>query len=385
MAYTPDSDDAAAPANAVIAGTAAAEFKALKTKCNNLFLKSGYQSTLLFQSLQTGIGNFALSIPIGVEGTAASEEIAYGVGYNITRNDVVGDGARVVGMQMNAVLGGACDGLDPADWVDSHGVLHHGKQCAVFGVALEGWTNAGIDLLTGAPYASSAHIIAFETAVISQNPNDNDMVSQAGDFVFKNRPDVNNGPGLNTKYGAVGGNYHNANSRAFQISAQPRSALGEYCGWGRGILFQTDWHDMYYDILEGGFKRATGIDFRHMRDPEVGISDPHTAYDGAFKKGMGAAIALKEYQQISFDGFQFLRMYCDSINNTMWFLSKGTDPANTGCVGYDYSNSYLRLLVATGGTVGAAGAAAALPALPLGYMRIKLNGTVVKIPYYTDA
>lgn len=35
-------------------------------------------------------------------------------------------------------------------------------------------------------------------------------------------------------------------------------------------------------------------------------------------------------------------------------------------------------------TVGAAGAGAALPANPVGYLRVKLNGTTRKIPYYND-
>lgn len=35
-------------------------------------------------------------------------------------------------------------------------------------------------------------------------------------------------------------------------------------------------------------------------------------------------------------------------------------------------------------TVGAAGGASALPATPLGYMRININGTIRKIPYYND-
>lgn len=35
-------------------------------------------------------------------------------------------------------------------------------------------------------------------------------------------------------------------------------------------------------------------------------------------------------------------------------------------------------------TVGVAGAATALPANPVGYLRVKLNGTIRKIPYYND-
>lgn len=40
--------------------------------------------------------------------------------------------------------------------------------------------------------------------------------------------------------------------------------------------------------------------------------------------------------------------------------------------------------VSTATTVGAAGGGAALPATPVGYLRVSLNGTVRKIPYYND-
>jgi hypothetical protein len=53
-------------------------------------------------------------------------------------------------------------------------------------------------------------------------------------------------------------------------------------------------------------------------------------------------------------------------------------PRGTGQIGLTLDAS---LLVTT---VGAAGAANALPANPVGYLRVKLNGTTRKIPYYND-
>jgi hypothetical protein len=50
-------------------------------------------------------------------------------------------------------------------------------------------------------------------------------------------------------------------------------------------------------------------------------------------------------------------------------------------LGGDSTTTYS-LLPATATTVGAAGGATALPATPLGYASFKINGTVVKIPYY---
>lgn len=76
--------------------------------------------------------------------------------------------------------------------------------------------------------------------------------------IFSNRPTdgsaVQNG---------ISTNRYNYNSVAYEISAQPRSSAGEYCGFVRGVVFRTLAMDRDLDRL------AIGVDFAEVTDAEV--------------------------------------------------------------------------------------------------------------------
>jgi len=353
MPYTPNADDASAPLEAVLAGTAAEEFRAFKTKVNNFFLASGYFAPLQQQNIEAGM---ILNISPAAQ---TDPRILYGIAATVQRNDIAvtvdnPGGVRAVAAQLNAVLGPGLDGL--------------ATNISVFGIATEAWTHFT------AP--SHATLIGAEHSVISQY-NANQMPLVGENLTFKNRPD--------TLYaGAVvqglGADKYNADSRALQINAQPRSTAGERCGWGRGIVAFTEAFDEYYDTLAGVYKKPVFLDARELSGPNT--FNPWTAQNlPGGKQGITSVVAMAEYQSITYDRAQFLRTYCDSKFLTHWFLAKGANPAINPLVGFDYNNSYMVYPAYT--TAGAATAgAAALPANPVGFKVEKINGTTYKIPYY---
>lgn len=80
--------------------------------------------------------------------------------------------------------------------------------------------------------SASGNIIGVEAAAVNMS-HDNRGAVLGLDVVFKNRWDT----GLHQPVPAVGENRYNEESAAIQVSAQPRSAAGEYSGWQTGIRF----------------------------------------------------------------------------------------------------------------------------------------------------
>jgi hypothetical protein len=102
-------------------------------------------------------------------------------------------------------------------------------------------------------------------------------------LVFKDR-----GDGVATVTEGLGANEYNLGAMALFLSSQTRSTAGEFCGWRRGIYFDTDAIDA--DVNGGGI----GIDFAKVH--YYGGTDPLTAFR------MTAAIRLRDYQSILWNG-----------------------------------------------------------------------------------
>ena len=330
--YTPDADDAANPLLSTLAGTAQAEFQALKTKLNLLFFASSYSAPLKNLQLNTGLG-YIVDLP-----ATTDTGIAYGHHVDITRNDISAPNVQVNAFQMNGRLG---NNLNP------DGLLN----ASIFGFASEAWTGE---------VASQASLIGGEVSVISQ-ANNNIMPLLGLDVTFKNRSDVRELAGLGPAQG-LGANKYNSNSRGIQFAGNNRSALyGEYCGWGRGILYQADCLDIWWDNNGvspgvGKYRPAIGIDFTQMLDPTS--VNPWSAHR------MSSALALKEYMSVTWDALQQLRSYCDSVDSTLWLVATGGQPALNGnplvavtdVFGVKYSSAQLCINTPAGGAPAAADA-----------------------------
>lgn len=376
MPYTPNPDDVIAPTLSTLAGTAQAEFIALKEKINNLFLASDYQSALLLQGIKAGTFLLA-NLPAG----NVNPGIMYGHAVNITRNDLSGGGATVVAAQLSAIWGNNLDGF--------------AKNIAIFGVATEAWTG---------PIASHATLIGGEFSVISQY-NANEMALVGGDFPFKNRNDLSSGGltvagsfiiggtyiiiatgttnftligaanstpgtifvatgvgvGTGTATGSVsqglGANQYNKFSRAIQITAQPRSGAGENCGWFKGIQFFP--HSMDYVHIGGVQIPGVAIDIANF-SASPATQEPWTAYC------ISSALALSEYMSITWDYLKFTRSYLDSVGNKFVILGIGNSPTTTQLFAFNYVTNNIEL---PGTVVGA------IPGAITASMRIKIGAT----------
>lgn len=325
--YTPDADDVLAPTLGTLAGTAQAEFIAIKSKLNLLFLASGMNVDTNVLSLNCG-QVYIKELPAGT-----STQIAYGFATDVTRNDAASP-IPAVAAQLNARLGAG---------INANGAI----DITIFGFASEAWTHETL---------SQATLKGGEVAVISQ-ANSNIMQLRGLDVVFKNRSDIREVANLGPAQG-LGGNKYNANSAGVTFSSNNRSALyGEYCGWGTGIRFNADCLDIWWDKDPAtGIARyfpAIGIDFSRMLDPVS--ANPWSAHR------MTSAIALKEYMSITWDGLKQVRSYCDSVASTLWFCATGGQPALNGDVlidvvdvfGVKYSTNQVCINTTTGGVAGA--------------------------------
>lgn len=344
MPYIPVPDDVTQPAATVLAGTAAEEFRNLKTKINNFFRQDGYHAPLLQQNCQAGTMTM-LNLPAGTD-----PGILYGHAVNITRNDLaaggVPGGVQVVAGQFTAAMGASLNGL--------------ARNASVFGIATEAWTDW--------QGASHATLIGGEVSVISQY-NANTMPLIGLDVVYKNRPD-----GFAAVRQGLGANQYNTYSRAIEISSQPRSTATEFCGWHRGIIFEGGCLDNMKDPTSGGPVGAVGIDFTPLG--VAASTEPWTAYR------MIAAISLSEYMSITWDFDRQTRTWLDSGNTTMWLFGIGGYPTTQGKVGWNYSGDFMDYPNIGTSSSAPAGAAGALPATVSGYKHEKLNGVMVRIPYY---
>jgi hypothetical protein len=129
---------------------------------------------------------------------------------------------------------------------------------------------------------ASGGLVAAEFAVGNER-NNSVNAKVALDLVFKDR-----GDGVATVTEGLGANSYNLGAMALFLSSQTRSTAGEFCGWRRGILFDTDAIDA--DVNGGGI----GIDFAKIH--YYGGTDPLTAFR------MTAAIRLRDYQSILWNG-----------------------------------------------------------------------------------
>lgn len=115
----------------------------------------------------------------------------------------------------------------------------------VFGAAFEAWSGNQ----TTEPTAGTV-LVGIEPSIISQRHDSSDR-KRGIDLVFKNRRD-----GGSILHGSIGGNMFNRGSVGLAITSQARSALGEYCGWNKGIWFSNQSLDADIDGL------AVAIDLR---------------------------------------------------------------------------------------------------------------------------
>lgn len=106
-----------------------------------------------------------------------------------------------------------------------------GGTGTIWGIATEAWTGTRSAVAT-----SSSVLVGAEFSCVSQYSNQSDAVIGV-DVVFKNRPDSLLTGAVR---GGLGSNRYNLNSYAYWITSQPRSTAGEYCGWTRGIMFDTN-------------------------------------------------------------------------------------------------------------------------------------------------
>ena len=108
-----------------------------------------------------------------------------------------------------------------------------------WGMVTEAWTYPTIEGI----------LIGIEPAIIQQN-NANTSVGRGIDVVFKNRPD-----GAAATTSALGANLFNNKAVAIAITSQTPSINGEYCGWTKGISFET-----------GSLSRSTNQARAHLID-----------------------------------------------------------------------------------------------------------------------
>lgn len=336
--YTPDADDATNPLLSTLAGTAQAEFQAIKQKMNNLFLASGYDPVLKQQQIQAGT-ILMMNIPAD---TATG--IAYGHAVDITRNGSSGTSGiasvAAVAAQLNARLGNNIN--VPFD-----------KTLYVFGYAAEAWSGET---------ASQANLIGGEMAIISQcNENVSSLIGS--NIVFKNMSDVRK-LAENTPFQGLGADKYNSNSIAQYFSSFARSLSGERCGWGRGLVFEDSCFDEYFDTAAGVYKRPVGIDFRNQDGPFT--AEPWTAYITPLKSGLASAIAIPEMMAISWDRLLFTKTWLDATATTFWMFGNGNTPTTVPRMGYDYgANNCLSLpnTVVTGA-----------PGAATGTVQMRING-----------
>lgn len=118
-----------------------------------------------------------------------------------------------------------------------------GGTGTVWGIATEAWSGNAASTAT-----SDVALVGIENAVISQYPLQSQKVI-GNNAVFKNRAD-----GVTSVLGGLGSNAYNRNSYAYWLTSQNRSSAGEYCGWSRGIMFDSTALDSSVD------GKAIGID-----------------------------------------------------------------------------------------------------------------------------
>jgi hypothetical protein len=125
--------------------------------------------------------------------------------------------------------------------------LSRAPNTAVWGVVTEAINFPG----------ASGNVVGLEAAAVNMS-HDNRGAVLGLDVVFKNRWDSD----LHQAVPAIGDNRYNDHSAAVQVSAQPRSAAGEYSGWQTGIRFARSSLDR-----SASRRYAVAIDFSEAEVP----------------------------------------------------------------------------------------------------------------------
>lgn len=201
MAYTPDSDDAAAPLATAFASSAALEFRTLKSKVNQLFLLSNINTSENAVYSTKGIAT--------VNSGGSGSELRFGASLTVERSAGTGS---VIGASISAALANS---------------LTLGGTAAVQGLLVQAFTGV-TDSLATALYG--ANVVVVQRTAAGQD-------SVTGIAVkFQNRLSSLDAGAV---VGGIGDDLFNNNSAAVRIQSQARSTETEKCGWARGIVFEA--------------------------------------------------------------------------------------------------------------------------------------------------
>lgn len=255
------------------ASEGAGEFRALKTKINNLFLSTGVSASYagLIDTNNKGIH------AIITEATATD---LYSSRFKITRT------ANAVAKNTYGVY--------------AESVLANGVSVTTGSInAFAAVTNIGTGCIVGSVYS-------LNSVIYQQSHVFNGGVLCSLYLLFANRLTA----GVAAPSG-VGSNQYNRLATAIIIDSFPRSSSGEYCGWKNGIVFTAN--SMDQDIIGKGY----GIDFSAVT--YLGAGPWSSAY------GMKSAIKMREYQAIIWSLDDQVSQYMNPATGRMTF-SLGITP-----------------------------------------------------------
>ena len=235
MAYIPNPDNGLAPLDTDFASTAAAEFRALKTKVNTLFLQSEFSVPANSNLTHNGIAVFN----IGGDPTNTQDLVG-----------VLSLASRTIGSESTIGFYASVSISDNITTDESQGGM-------VYGALLEANTSVVNSI------ANELH----GCCIFTVNRNNNGQNVIAGLCVnFANR-DASLGDTGSSVIGGIGNNRYNHQAVGLILRSQERSSAGEHCGWRDGIRFEN-----YSLDADDEQPTPCGIDF-------TGISVTHAEGD----------------------------------------------------------------------------------------------------------
>lgn len=203
MPYVPNSDDATNPLDSTPASTAAAEFRALKTKINKLFLNSSFDDVNNTVGILRGINAINVGAPV---------DTLIGIVAAVNRSGGVNS---VIAANASAVLANNVT-LD--------------VTAALVGLNVEAWTSE-VASIASSVYGMSG----IKTTVVQQNEDGQAGWVKGIESRFQDRSTAGDG---NPVLAGLGSNNYNKLSTAFYVTSQRRSSAGERCGWSVGMRFE---------------------------------------------------------------------------------------------------------------------------------------------------
>lgn len=220
----------------------------------------------------------------------------------------------------------------------------------VWGCTTEAWSGDQTTAGTG-----STTLCALENGVFSQYHDQVDRVIGTVN-VFKNRSDDLLGGAVR---GGLGSNRYNTNSIAYWVTSQPRSTVGEYCGWNRGLQFDANSLDTSAD------GKGIGVDFVQVNKARA---DCMKFPDGSVQNsGQGV---WRAYGNKGTDGYTI-------TNGSLQNFKLSTLSIDEGGIG-TYSVATQRFTFAQSGTFHITGTAmfdCTATGSMLGYLYIRKNGS----------